>query len=109
MAKFLTILRDYVNPQGEVFDAQDVERWYAEDALEVKGAIQDGTKDIQTKALFTLEGVNLVCSGAKPSADASSHKTLWLEAGGPGVPDKVQVVLKKTDDTYAWFDIIQAT
>lgn len=54
------------------------------------------------------EGVQLSTSSARPAADSSLRGRLWTEQGAAGVADKLQICLKKSDDTYAWFDILEA-
>ena len=39
---------------------------------------------------------------AKPLCNVDSRGTFWVNKGGAGVADAVQVCLKKVDESYGW-------
>ncbi len=101
-------LRAYTNPAGVTFDANQTDKWYANDALELKSALLDGTKDIQPQVCFTKDGVQLNSTSAQPVASASVRGRLWIQKGADGAPDKIQVCVKRSNDTYIWMDLLEA-
>ena len=104
----LPTLRSYANPGGVVFDSGTLDVWYAEDALQVKGAIQDGTIDIKCLVAFAEDGVQLNATNSRPTAAVGIRGRLWIAKGSTGTADKIQICLKKSDDTYDWFDLMEA-
>ncbi len=52
----LISLRTYINPGGVTFDAAKTDRWFAEDALELKKALQDGVASIKTEGIEVTTG-----------------------------------------------------
>src|SRR3989304_5427254 len=64
----VTALRSYTNPAGVTFTVGNTTRWYAEDALEIKSGIQDGTKGIFTEWLrLSLATADTLISGTEGS------------------------------------------
>jgi hypothetical protein len=53
-------------------------------------------------------GMILRDGGTRPAASAALRGYIWVEEGAGGVPDKLSMVMKKTDDSYAWVDIVTA-
>lgn len=53
-------------------------------------------------AVHSTYGAQLHDSGSKPTCDASARGTIWLEEGGAGVKDTVDVCAKDAGDAYAW-------
>lgn len=45
---------------------------------------------------------------ARPAANADNRGRVWMTEGGAGAADKVEICLKKADDTYAWVQIVTA-
>lgn len=71
-------------------------------------AVLLGTSDLLTLRAKINETVQLLSTASKPTANSANRGCLWLEKGTNGVSDKLQIVVKKSDDSYAWVDIIQA-
>lgn len=53
-------------------------------------------------SMHSYGGVILATTGSKPSAGSAYRGMFWVTQGGAGVPDQVEMCMKKTDDTYAW-------
>lgn len=104
----LPTLRVYANPSSVVFDAGVLTVWYAEDGLQVKGAIQDGSIDLKALIVYAEDGVQLNETNSQPSAALAARGRIWIIKGAGGTADKIQICLKKSDDTYAWYDLMEA-
>lgn len=57
---------------------------------------------------FTVStsGVDLADQGTKPTCDSSTRGNIWLDEGGAGVADTVEICTKDSGDAYAWRSMI---
>jgi hypothetical protein len=51
---------------------------------------------------LTVGSVDITDTGAKPTCDATTRGTFWVDEGGAGVADTVEVCSKDAGDAYAW-------
>ena len=52
--------------------------------------------------------IKLADEGSKPSCDSTTRGTIWMDFGGSGVKDTMEVCAKKGNDAYAWRTLIGA-
>lgn len=55
-----------------------------------------------TTGITSSGGIRLSTATAKPTCDSSVRGLFWVEQGGAGVKDNVEVCAKAADDSYGW-------
>lgn len=81
--------------------ANDTGGYIAFQTRETGSATLDARFYIRDRAGWQLNG-----GFAKPTCDGTVKGTYYYGAGSPGSPDVVQFCVKKTDDTYAWINVV---
>jgi len=67
----------------------------------VAGNVGIGTASPARK-LDVNGALKLADEGTKPTCDSTTRGTVWVDFGGAGVKDDVQVCTKDAGDAYAW-------
>lgn len=75
----------------------------------VEDAVFNANGDIITRNGSFTGVVQILGSEAKPEASSGVRGSICIVKGTSGVADKIQICLKKADDSYAWFDLLEAT
>lgn len=63
------------------------------------------TDGLEINNYFKAELLHIVANRGRPPAIAPYRGMLWLQKGATGSPDIFQVLMKKTDGSYAWVNI----
>lgn len=83
----LVSLRNYTNRTGVVFDSGKLDTLFAEDLVEIKKALQDGTASIKTEAVetlgpLTINNINTETLAADKVVVAGDPMIQFLDPGG---------------------------